>query len=130
MAKSLGMSDWCRFDASREHVLDFYAVADIYVSLSREDSFGLPVLEAMACGLPVITSAYAGVTGLLQNGVNGFVLREPRAQKELVPLLDELFHDPQRRQRVGKAAAASALDCDWDRNPPAFWQLLLPTLSR
>ena len=130
MAKSLGISERCRFESSREDVLDFYAATDVYVSPSREDSFGLPVLEAMACGLPVITSAYAGVTGLLQNGVNGFVLREPRAQKELVPLLDELFHDPQRRQRVGKAAAASALDWDWDRNAEAFWQLLQHTAGR
>ncbi len=48
MAKSLGISELCRFEPSREDVLDFYAAADLYVSPSREDSFGLPVAEAMA----------------------------------------------------------------------------------
>ncbi len=60
-AKSLGISERCRFEPSREDVLGFCAVADLYVSPTREDSFGLPITEAMACGLPVITSMHAGV---------------------------------------------------------------------
>ena len=51
-AVQLGLQDRCRWEISSPDVLDFYAAADVYVSPSREDSFGLPVAEAMACGLP------------------------------------------------------------------------------
>jgi len=129
-AKQLGVLERCHFELPRPDVLDFYAAADLYVSPSREDSFGLPVAEAMACGLPVITSAFAGVADLIQSGVNGFVLRDPRDQQELARLLDELFRDPERRQRVGEAAATNALEWDWDRNAAAVWQLLQDAAGR
>jgi glycosyltransferase involved in cell wall biosynthesis len=45
-----------RFEKPSMDVLSFYAAADLYVGPSLEDSFGLPILEAMACGLPVIAS--------------------------------------------------------------------------
>jgi len=46
-AELLGISDQCRFEPAREDPLDFYAAADLYVSPSREDSFGLPVAGAV-----------------------------------------------------------------------------------
>src|SRR5207249_518779 len=44
-----------------DDVLAYYAAADVLVAPSRADSFHLPALEAMACGLPVIVSERAGV---------------------------------------------------------------------
>src|SRR5204863_1234977 len=73
-ANALGISERCRFEPSREDVLDFYSAADLYVSPSREDSFALPVAETMACGLPVITSKNAGVAELIHDGMDGFIL--------------------------------------------------------
>ena len=129
-AKSLGILERCRFEPSRKDVLDFYAAADVYVSPSREDSFGLPVAEAMACGLPVITSPFAGVSEFIQNGMNGFVLRDARDEKELAGLLEQLFRDHDLRQRVGETAAASAVEWDWDKNAAAVWELLQEALSK
>ena len=76
-AAQLGLQDRCCWELSSPEVLDLYAAADVYVSPSREDSFGLPVAEAMACGLPAITSVCAGVADYIQDGVDGFVLRDP-----------------------------------------------------
>ena len=59
----------------------------------------------MACGLPVITSAFAGVADLIQNGVNGFVLRDPRDPEELTHLLEVLYRDAEKRRRAGEAGA-------------------------
>jgi UDP-glucose:(heptosyl)LPS alpha-1,3-glucosyltransferase len=123
-AKLLAVCDRCYFEAPRQEVLDLYAAADLYVSPSREDSFGLPVAEAMASGLPVITSAFAGVADLIQNGVDGFVLRDPRDSQELARLLEELYRDGEKRRRAGEAAAGVALKWGWDRNAAAVWHLL------
>jgi len=55
-AKRLGLSEQCRWEVTSVDPIGLYAAADAYVGPTREDSFGLPVLEAMACGLPIITS--------------------------------------------------------------------------
>ena len=123
-AKALGISDRCRFEPSREDVLDFYAAADLYVSPSREDSFALPVAEAMACGLPVITSMNAGVAELIHDGIDGFVLREPDDFQALAQLVDRLRADEVLRGNVGAAAAKAALPWTWDRNAADIWELV------
>jgi glycosyltransferase involved in cell wall biosynthesis len=128
--KSLGVFERCHFEAPRQEVLDLCAAADLYVSPSREDSFGLPVAEAMACGRPVITSAFAGVADLIQNGVNRFVLRDPRDPEELAHLLEVLYRDAEKRRRAGEAGAKISREWNWDRNSAAVWQLLRDVISR
>jgi len=123
-AKSLGIPERCRFEPSREDVLDFYAVADLYASPSREDSFGLPVAEAMACGLPAITSIFAGVSSLLHDGVDGFILRDPHDAKTLATMIRALYQQAEWRSRIGQAAAKTALAWTWDRNAAAVWEFL------
>jgi glycosyltransferase involved in cell wall biosynthesis len=130
MARSLGISERCRFEPSRDDVLDFYAAADLYVSPSHEDSFAMPVAEAMACGLPVITSAQAGVSEWIQQGENGFVVEDPNDREELARLLADLCRDPAQRQRVGDSASKLPPDWDWDHNATAVWKLLQAAVRR
>jgi UDP-glucose:(heptosyl)LPS alpha-1,3-glucosyltransferase len=129
-AKSLGISARCRFEASREDVLDFYAAADLYVSPSREDSFGLPVAEAMACGLPAITSVFAGVSSLLHDGVDSLILRDPHDAKTLATMIRTLYQKAEWRSRMGQAAAKASLEWTWDRNAAAVWELLKDAAKR
>jgi glycosyltransferase involved in cell wall biosynthesis len=124
MAKQLGVLDRCQWEPPRGDVIDLYAAADIYASPSREDSFGLPVAEAMACGLPVITSVLAGISGLIHDGVDGFVLRDPLDTEALVEVLKRLCSDEDLRNRVGGAAAVTVQEWTWDRNAAAIWELL------
>jgi glycosyltransferase involved in cell wall biosynthesis len=123
-AKSLGISERCHFEPSREDVLDFYAAADLYVSPSREDSFGLPVAEAMACGLPAITSMHAGVAELIRDGMDGFILRPFDDFQGLARMLQRLHADEALRRNAGDAAAKAAAQWTWDRNAADVWELL------
>ncbi len=124
MAKSLGISELCRFEPSREDVLDFYAAADLYVSPSREDSFGLPVAEAMACGLPIVTSRQAGVAERIRDGLDGFILRQFDDFQGLARMLRQLHTDELLRTKVGDAAAKAAIQWTWDQNSAEVWELL------
>lgn len=124
LATQLNVQHRCHWELSTSDVLDFYAAADVYVSPSREDSFGLPVAEAMACGLPVITSVAAGVADYIHDGVNGFVLREPRDAQALAHLIGRLQSEPNLRRNLGEAAARKAIDWNWDRHAKAVWELL------
>jgi glycosyltransferase involved in cell wall biosynthesis len=124
LARSLCISERCRFETSREDVLDFYAAADLYVSPSREDSFGLPVAEAMACGLPVITSVNAGVADLIHDGTDGFILRQLDDPQDLARMLQRLHSDEVLRRDAGAAAAHTAANWTWERNAIDVWELL------
>lgn len=123
-AVQLGVHDRCRWEPSGPEVLDFYAAADVYVSPSHEDSFGLPVAEAMACGLPVITSAFAGVADYIHDGVDGYVVREPRDARTLAQLIERLQAELDLRRQLGEAAAKTILQWDWNHNAAAVWELL------
>jgi glycosyltransferase involved in cell wall biosynthesis len=129
-AVQLGLQDRCRWESSSPDVLDFYAAADAYVSPSREDSFGLPVAEAMACGLPAITSVCAGVADYIHDGVDGFVLRDPRDAQALSQLIERLQREPDLRNKIGEAAASAILEWDWNRNAAAVWELLKNTNTK
>ena len=123
-AKSLGVLDRCHWESPRPDVITFYAAADTYVSPTLEDSFGLPVAEAMACGLPVITSTYAGVSGLIHNTVDGFVLPEPADTQTLARIVERLYRDTEFRRNIGEAASRTAQHWTWDRSAAEAWQLL------
>jgi glycosyltransferase involved in cell wall biosynthesis len=129
-AVQLGLQDRCRCELSSPDVLDFYAAADVYVSPSREDSFGLPVAEAMACGLPAITSVCAGVADYIHDGVDGFVLREPRDAQTLSHLIKRLQGDSDLRHKIGEAATSAIHEWDWNRNAAAVWELLNQAKTR
>ena len=100
----------------RPDVEFYYAAADLYVGPSLEDAFGMPPLEAMACGVPSIVSSQAGVSEIITPGVDGFVLDDPRDSGKLAELIALLSNQKDLRQKIGEAAAKTAEQYIWDRN--------------
>jgi len=95
-------------------VLQFYAAADAYVGPSLEDAYGLPILESMACGLPVIASTSAGASEIVRNGENGLLLRNPYDVKELAQLMRKLCASQDLVHSLGEAAERTAANESWD----------------
>ncbi|MEQ1472712.1 MAG: glycosyltransferase family 4 protein [Candidatus Acidiferrum sp.] len=118
------IADRIFFRPSSPDVLQFYAAADAYVGPSLEDAFGMPVLEAMACGLPIICSGRAGVSELVSHGSDGIILSDPQDAAEITSALRSLMSDPALCQRLGDRASATAREHSWDRNADAAWQWL------
>jgi glycosyltransferase involved in cell wall biosynthesis len=116
LARQRNLSDRVVFKPVRPDVEFYYAAADIYAGPSREDAFALPPLEAMACGLPVITSRNAGVSELIQHSVDGFVLEDPSDAATLSDLLARLAADANFRRRIGDAAVVTASKHTWENN--------------
>ena len=90
---------------SKESVIDDKAMLDLYnssrivVSLSRNEPFGLVVIEAMACGRPVIALATGGHRQTVQNGKNGYLINNA---KELAEHIKELLHSQLIQDMFGK----------------------------
>ena len=83
-----------------------YAAADVFVFPTLGDPFGMVVPEAMACGLPVVSTSAAGeIRDRVVDGVNGFIV-PPGESTALRDRMGMLARDDDLRQRMGTAAAA------------------------
>lgn len=120
----LGLAERVRFMLPSPDVVQFYAAADAYAGPSLEDAYGLPILEAMACGLPVIASARAGASEIITEGKDGLILHNPEDSRELAEHLRRLASDKNLCARLGEAAAATAREHTWDRNAQETWEFL------
>ncbi len=116
----LGLQKSVQFASPSENILEYYAAADLLAAPSIEDSFNLPVLEAMACGLPVVTSTGAGVSGLLTHGEDCFILEQPRDSDSLAALLSRLVRDKVLRQALGQRAVETASLHTWKKSAAAL----------
>jgi len=104
-------------------ILFFYAAADLYVAPSLEDSFNLPVLESMACGLPIVVSVNAGVSEYLHDGVDSILLRDPQDPVELARILMR-FSDRDFAAQLAARAVATASSLSWVRHSDAVYSVL------
>src|SRR6202000_1194572 len=77
LARSLGIADNIRFLGPRRDVQHCYFAADFLVHPTFYDPCSLVVLEALACGLPVITTRHNGASELLHPPREGFVIHDP-----------------------------------------------------
>jgi glycosyltransferase involved in cell wall biosynthesis len=127
--QELNIANRITFLPPEDDAMNFYAAADAYLGPSLEDAFGLPVLEAMACGLPVIASANAGVSEIIENGSNGLLLRNTRDVGELASLIRTLVSDSALRGTLASNALKTAERCTWDKSAAALWELLNQTVA-
>jgi glycosyltransferase involved in cell wall biosynthesis len=105
-----------QFCPLRADVERYYAAADAYVGPSLDDAFAQPPAEAMACGLPVITSRRNGGSEIITHGCDGLILEDPTDSRGLADMIRDLIDDASLRNRLGAAAAETARRYTWERN--------------
>ncbi len=110
------LDDRVLFLPPRKDIEFYYAAADAYAGPSLQESYGIPPAEAMACGLPVIVSAAAGVSEIVTNDVDGMVLDDPTDAITLATMIRRLYEDKELRNRLGNKACETARRYTWDRN--------------
>jgi UDP-glucose:(heptosyl)LPS alpha-1,3-glucosyltransferase len=106
LAHLLGLSETTHFLGFYPDIRSCYASSDFFVQPTYYDPCSLVVLEALACGLPVITTVQNGASELMVDGRQGYILTAPGARGELVTALGHMTNDIKRR---GMAALAARL---------------------
>lgn len=71
----------------------YYSIADLFILPSLVETFGLVINEAMACGLPVITTKVAGAKDLINPGENGFIVDEANVDQLYLAIKEIILND-------------------------------------
>ncbi len=104
------------FSARKEEINDYYLRADVYVAPSVwKEPLGLVLLEAMVHKTPVIVTQSGGVTTIVQNGYNGFLVYAKRADM-IAKNVNTLLDNDILRKKMGENAYKSVVkDFQWDK---------------
>jgi len=98
---------------SKEKLIRMYLAGDLYVMLSKFDTFGMVVLEAMAAGLPVIISSNVGAKDIVQEDKNGFVISNT-SDTDYIAAKIALLLDENIRREMAAAAVKTAAQNTWN----------------
>jgi len=104
---SLGLAGRVRFLGLRSDIPEVLGASDVFVLSSDFEGNPLSVLEAMAAGLPIVSTAVGGVPSLLENGTSGLLVQHGDAAG-LSSAMESLLADRKLRQAMGSAAARRA----------------------
>ena len=113
-AKRLGLVGRVSFVGHVPNPEAYYAAADVFALPTFFDPFANATLEAMASGLPVITSRWNGASEILHPGVDGLVVDRADDVAGLAETVASLA-DPARRNTIGEQARQTALKFPWER---------------
>jgi glycosyltransferase involved in cell wall biosynthesis len=117
LARNLGVQDKVTFAAkvAEEEIRDFYSACDAFLFPNDQQTWGLVVLEAMACGCPVLVSRGSGVHEVLADQDNA-LLFSPRNPEELAGKIEVLVNQPELRHEIARKGMKLARDrYNWDR---------------
>ena len=103
VARENGIFEEVVFAGSTNEPEKYYGASDFLVHPTFYDACSLTVLEALASGLPVITTHSNGVGGIITQGQEGFVISDPRGEKILIEKISFLLD----REQVEKASVAA-----------------------
>jgi len=123
LAKQLGVSDRIYFLGYRRDVSKIMQAVDFFVFPSRYEPFGMVVSEAMASGLPVITTAVSGVASII-TAESGIILSNPEDSIALTDALKKLTNDAELRIQMGRSARAIAEQHSWKSKSQQYIHLL------
>ena len=97
----------------KENLEQIYLACDIFSMLSKFDTFGMTVLEAMAASLPVIISSNVGAKDLVGEGINGFVINDTTNADMICDRIGSMLNS-KTRNTMAKEAYDTALNNNWD----------------
>jgi glycosyltransferase involved in cell wall biosynthesis len=109
LAHDLGIVDRCLFLGYQDDVAPFYAAFDALILPSANEGTPVSAIEALAGGKPVVATQVGGVSDVIRDGVDGFLV-EPGDVKALADRLRRIADDRELARRMGEAGRARVLE--------------------
>ena len=118
LTKELNIEDKTMFTGlvTFENVPKYHNMLSVSVSVSNSESFGVAIIEASACGKPVVVSNVGGLPEVVEDGVSGIVVAA-RDEKETAKAIENLILDDELRKKMGnKGRERVKVLYNWDDN--------------
>lgn len=106
---------------SEEEKVTYYNLADVFVYPSKLEGFGLAILEAMACGIVVVTSDLPVFRELIINGQNGFLCKTDSSL--WAASIKKIVKDETRVAQIGQGARTTSRKYTWKQAARKQWQI-------
>ncbi len=121
LVQECGLTGQVFFKGLTDNVRHYFAAADVVALPSLKEAFGMSILEAMACGLPVVSNAVTGVAALIDNGVNGFMFYHPTELNEILNILKS----SELRHALGRQGRMTAERHTWETTADVYEKICL-----
>jgi L-malate glycosyltransferase len=109
LARQLGVSKNVIFVGKQHSIVEYFAIADLFLLTSETESFGLSALEAMACEVPVIASNVGGLPEVVIDGESGY-LAEVGDIETMAKYAAKILSSSTLAQKMGKFGRQTAID--------------------
>ena len=128
LATELQIGDSVKFMGHVPHqsLPGWYAHADVFMLTSACESFGLPVIEAMACGTPVLVS---NLSGLPETVGGAGIIEDPARTEAFADQLHCVLTDEDLRHRLRQRGLERAAEFSWERTAQATIDVMQKALS-
>ncbi|WP_206197346.1 N-acetyl-alpha-D-glucosaminyl L-malate synthase BshA [Peribacillus frigoritolerans] len=107
LVKELGIKENVLFLGKQNHLEELYSISDLKLLLSEKESFGLVLLEAMACGVPCVATNIGGIPEVIKDGISGF-LCDVGDIKAIAEKTSSILMDKQLYERMSSASVRIA----------------------
>jgi len=126
LADRYGIADKIIFMGTQKEIEKYYAAADLFVLPTLYDPFSNATLEAMASGIPVVTTGNNGAAELIENGKEGFIVNDMFDAQELATYIDAALCGA---HRMGEAARRKAVGGAIENTASAFSEIINRVLN-
>ncbi len=128
LVQALGLEDKIVFlgGVAHERVVEYYQKANVFVLPSLNEGMSNTVLEALACGLPVVATDTGGTKELIKDGVNGLIVRM-KDSNDLVEKIEKLVLNPELEKNMALESRKLAEKISWDIIADEYYKLYRET---
>jgi glycosyltransferase involved in cell wall biosynthesis len=115
LTDGLGIRECVEFAGRVPHekVEDYMSQAEVFVLPSLSEGFPVTILEAMACGLPVVATRVGGVPDIIEDGTNGYLV-DTMNQEQIAEALLKLLQDEKLRKDISGNNREEVRKYRWD----------------
>lgn len=115
LVKELDLAKYVNFigKVPNEKVLEYMIASDVLVLPSLSEGFPLTILEAMACGLPIVATKVGGIPEIVKNGEGGFLV-EPQNTAEISEKVLMFLENDELRERISQNNIIEAKKYSWE----------------
>ena len=127
LAKQNGVIDRCHFIGSQQQLAGVYGASDLFVLPTQYEAWGLVIVEALACGVPVITTDIAGASVAITDGFSGNICVPNINPLELASQANTWLRTRHvERERISE----SVVDYEWGNVLRRYRQIIMDVASQ